>query len=215
MKCAISWKWLTIEQNGWKFGTSGPRNSLCRVIFGSGHLSSVWGHSVHFAKFPMLRFSKGYCCPSFHPNSTKHYWKQGNQGRIQAITILAICQIIKVYGTLKISYLSYIASIHKSILVSSDKWSSRASRPWVFGSLGFFFFFQILNCWFITIFSLSLTYRTMNMVLKTASCRVKRMKIWEIVVSTLPYVADNFKTLLILQFSSNVSQTLSGHWIPW
>ncbi len=36
-------------------------------------LSSVWDHSVHFAKFsPMLGFSKGYnnCSPSFHPTST-------------------------------------------------------------------------------------------------------------------------------------------------
>ncbi len=129
MKCAISWKWLTVERNGWKFGTRGPRNSLCRVLFGSGHLRSVWGHSVHFAKYPMLKFSKGYCCPSFHPVWTKLYWKHGNPGRIQAITIMAICQILKVYGTLKISYLSYIASIHKSMLVSSDKWSSRSSRP--------------------------------------------------------------------------------------
>ncbi len=28
-------------------------------------LSSVWGHLVHFANFPMLRFSKGYCCHNF------------------------------------------------------------------------------------------------------------------------------------------------------
>ena len=68
MKCAISWKWLTVERNDENLrlvvlGT--------RVLFGSGHLSSIWGHSVHFAKFPMLRFSKGYCCPSFHPISTK------------------------------------------------------------------------------------------------------------------------------------------------
>ncbi len=30
-------------------------------------------HLVHFAKFAMLRFSKGYCSPSFHPVSTKLY----------------------------------------------------------------------------------------------------------------------------------------------
>ncbi len=32
----------------------------------SDSVSSVWGHSVHFAKFPMLRFSKGYWSQSFH-----------------------------------------------------------------------------------------------------------------------------------------------------
>ncbi len=135
MKCAVSWKWLTVERNRWKFGTRGIRNSMCRVLFGSGHLSSVWGHSVHFVIFRMLRFSKGFYCPSFHRISTKLYGKHGNQEKIQAITFLAICQILKVYGTLKISYLSYIASIHKSVLVSSDKWSSRASMP-----LGLFYY---------------------------------------------------------------------------
>ncbi len=145
MKCAISWKWLTIERNGWNFGAHGPRDSLCRVLFRWGHLSSVWGNSVHFAKFLMSRFSKGYCCPSFDPFSTKLYWKHGNQGRIQAsITILAICQILKVCGTLKTSYLSYIASIHNSTLVSSDKWSSRASRP-----LGLLFSTAVLRWPFI------------------------------------------------------------------
>ncbi len=46
-------------------------------------------------KFPMVRFSKGYCCHSFHLHviSTKLYRKYGNQGGIQAITFLAICQI--------------------------------------------------------------------------------------------------------------------------
>ncbi len=46
MKCAISWKRLTVEQKGWKFGTCGARNSICGVPFRSGYLSSVWGHSV-------------------------------------------------------------------------------------------------------------------------------------------------------------------------
>ena len=122
---AIYWKRLVVERNGWKFGTRSPRNSIRRVLFGSGHLSSVWGHSVHFAKFPVLRFSKGHCCYTFHPISTKLYWKHGNKGKIQDITFLAICQILKVYGTLKISYLNYIARIHKDMLVSSDKRSSR------------------------------------------------------------------------------------------
>ncbi len=28
IKCAISWKRLTVERNGWKFGTRGPRSSI-------------------------------------------------------------------------------------------------------------------------------------------------------------------------------------------
>ncbi len=40
VKCVIPWKRLTVEQNGCKFGTHGLRNSICRVIFGWGHLNS-------------------------------------------------------------------------------------------------------------------------------------------------------------------------------
>ena len=56
------------------------------VLVGSGHLSSVWDYSVHFAKISDLRFSKGYCSHSFHPVSTKLYGKHGNHGGIQAVS---------------------------------------------------------------------------------------------------------------------------------
>ncbi len=29
LKCAISWKWLIVEQNGWKFGNHGPMYCIC------------------------------------------------------------------------------------------------------------------------------------------------------------------------------------------
>ncbi len=100
LKCTTSWKRLAIERNEWKFGTCSPLKCVCRVLFVSSHLSSVLGHSVHFAEFLMFRFSKGYCC-SFHPISTKLYGKHDNQGGIVAITLLVICQILKFYGILK------------------------------------------------------------------------------------------------------------------
>ena len=31
---------------------------VCRVLLMAESLSLAWGHSVHFAKFPMLRFQK-------------------------------------------------------------------------------------------------------------------------------------------------------------
>ncbi len=55
---------LYIERNGWKFGTHGPRNCICRYF---SCMSSVWGHSVHLAKFLMLRYSEGYCSHTFAP----------------------------------------------------------------------------------------------------------------------------------------------------
>ena len=62
------------------FGTRGPMFSICRVLFLSDSLSSVWDHSEHFAKFSMLRFSKAYCSHNVHPISTKIYGKYGNGG---------------------------------------------------------------------------------------------------------------------------------------
>ncbi len=132
-KIAITWKRLIVEQNGWKFGTRGPRSCKCLVRFISNSLSSVWHYSVHFAKFPMLRFPKGYWCYSFHPISTKFYRKHLIGGN----TVMCLCvyvfsgdlPILKVCGTLKLNYLSYITIIHTDIMsVLSGKGSSRASR---------------------------------------------------------------------------------------
>ena len=98
--------------------------------------SLVWGHSVHFAKFSIPRFSKH--CSSFNRFyyiSTKFHTKYHNQWLIYAITF---------YGDL-----------------------------------------------FLTL---------------------KILWHFEFFLNTGPYGAGNFKTLLLPQFSSDVSQTLWGHW---
>ncbi len=70
-----------------KIVTRGPRNCICRVVFMSDALSSVWGDLVCFAKFPML-YSKGYCAHIFHPILQKYiYERYGNQGKIQAVIL--------------------------------------------------------------------------------------------------------------------------------
>ncbi len=58
-------------------------------------LSLVWGHSVYFAKFPILGFSKRYSFNSVQQISTKLLTKYHNQG-----LILSICQKLQNYGTL-------------------------------------------------------------------------------------------------------------------
>ncbi len=68
-----------VEGNGRKFGTRGTTVHMCRILlmpgtFNARFLEFGWGHSVHFAKFSMLRFSKGYCSPSFRSISTKFYY---------------------------------------------------------------------------------------------------------------------------------------------
>ena len=46
-----------------KIGDS--RKSICRVLFGSGDLSSVWGHSVHFCKISNVKIFKRLLLPQF------------------------------------------------------------------------------------------------------------------------------------------------------
>ena len=59
LKYAISWKRLAVERNGQKLGTRASMYCTCRVPFMSDSVSSFWGHSVHFAKFPTSIFLKG------------------------------------------------------------------------------------------------------------------------------------------------------------
>ena len=53
LKCGIFQKRLIIERNGQKFGTWGTTVHICRVLLMPDSLSFVWGHSVHFATFPI------------------------------------------------------------------------------------------------------------------------------------------------------------------
>ncbi len=62
----------------------------------------VWGHSVHFAKFPMLRFLKCYSSHRSELISAKLYGYTGNHIGIQAITFLGDLAFEK-YGTLNFS----------------------------------------------------------------------------------------------------------------
>ncbi len=54
-----------------------PATAYVGVLFMSDSLTSVWGHTVHFAKFLMLRISKGYSSHSFHSvwGHTVHFAK--------------------------------------------------------------------------------------------------------------------------------------------
>ncbi len=85
-----------------KIVTRGHINSICRVLFGSGHFSSVWSHSVYFAKFSDVEISKATAqAQSFNLISSKPYRKQVN--RIQAINFVAMIREkkFKNYGILK------------------------------------------------------------------------------------------------------------------
>ncbi len=120
-----------IERNGRKFGSRGPVYCMCRELFMSHSLSSVWGHSVHYAKCSMLRFSNGYCSHSFHSISTKPE-KVWNSGKYSPMHVLfqVICQILSIWHfEEKLPQPPVHAIIHKPILVSCGKRSRRGSRP--------------------------------------------------------------------------------------
>ncbi len=94
---------------------------------------SVWINSAHFAKFLMLTFSKGCCshnCTSFNFSQSVEKACNPAAGKYRPLLFVVICQILT-YMALwrKLSYLSYIAIIHKAILVSCGNRSSRTLRP--------------------------------------------------------------------------------------
>ena len=129
IKCAMFWKRMTVERNGRNFGTRDPRYSLCRVLFRWGHLSSVWDHSVHCAKFPMSRLSRGYCPHRFHPISTILYGKHDNQAGIQTITCFGNLPKIKHCCTLFFFLLLLLLTQDHMGLEISKRYSSYSFRP--------------------------------------------------------------------------------------
>ncbi len=102
LKCAICWKRDDRRAKRWKFETHGPMSYLYRVLFCVRSLISVWDLLVHFAKFPMFRFAKGYCSHIFiYAISTKLYGKHGYQGKIQLLRLANCKTITKKYCTWK------------------------------------------------------------------------------------------------------------------
>ncbi len=76
-------KWPNIWESGFY---SADMYSTFHAPFFEFGLNLVWGHSGHFAKFPILRFSRHYSFNSLHQNSTKRHTKYYNLGLIWAIT---------------------------------------------------------------------------------------------------------------------------------
>ena len=58
---------------------------------------------MNFAKFPMLRFAKGYCAPSFHSASTKFYCKYVVHEGIDAVSVFGVKIFVNMgpYGSKK------------------------------------------------------------------------------------------------------------------
>ena len=131
LKCAISWRRLIVERNGLKVRILGPRK--CTHVCRPGYVwyvscsSSFWGHSVHFAKFPMLRFPY-LLLPRFQSFNFNRGWGWGVVGVVgwwvetsyfwRSEKLKKICQF-------EILLTQYDAEIFKLLLLSTS-WG-----PWL------------------------------------------------------------------------------------
>ncbi len=87
-------------------------------------------HVRYFFKISGVKiFKRLVLLPEFSPNFSQTLQKACNQVKYRLFLFLVICQILKVYGTLKISYHSYIAIIHKAMFVSSCKGQADVKAP--------------------------------------------------------------------------------------
>ncbi len=143
----------------------------------------------------MLKFSKGCCSPRFHSVSTKSYRKHvfgknagyyffsGNLPNFKSI----------IYSTLKIhvSYLSCIARIHKAMLTSFGKRSSRASRP--LGLLLLFLFYRGVK--HINLHRLSLTRTWCQAAERTIKDTGSERHRGHVQINTAPPSPPNMSTL--------------------
>ena len=76
-------KYLIVERNGWKFGTRGPRNCMCRVLFRSDSEFSL-GSFGSLCKLSDVELFKRLPPPQFSFNFNQTLWKvwysEGNTG---------------------------------------------------------------------------------------------------------------------------------------
>ena len=114
-------------------------HKMCNISKTTGRTAKrmeIWNSRVRSFEFCLGSFDtlckishvqifKRLLLPQFssYLNQTLH--KACNLAKYKLLLFLAICQTLKAHGILKISYLSCIASIHKAMLVSSGKRSSR------------------------------------------------------------------------------------------
>ncbi len=138
---------------------------ICRVHFMSDSSSSVWGHSVHFAKFD----SSSRSC---HRISTKLFYYGGGsrEYRLHVFLFSAMCQIPNLNNLQHFEHMSPHPSAtlplavfaHKPLLASSGKRSSRAKalEPLVH--------FQAVTCAISTIKINMTNYSKMGLVFEKA-----------------------------------------------
>ena len=94
----------TVDRRGkrTKIWGSGYYSAYMQGTFDARFLKCIQGNSLHFAKFPIPRILKHYSFNGFYQISTTLHTKYHNQGLIQAISFLAICQQLKLLWHLEI-----------------------------------------------------------------------------------------------------------------
>ncbi len=210
LKRAISWKWLIIERNGWKLGTRGSLYCICRAFFMSDSLTFEFSLQSFGAlcKIPNVRIFKRPLLPQFSSNFNHNLKKSCNPGKYRLLLFLAICQFC-VHGTLKRSYLCYIAITYPysyiSFICQEVKQSVKAPEP------------LVGNCCILTIcFSFSLTWDPMGV--KISKCYSSHSynsfstKLFRYNSCGSPHKSCFYRNFEILNFILKISLTFSLKW---
>ncbi len=198
LKCEISHKRLIVERNGRKFGTRGTTVHIGRVLLMPDSLSLVWGHSVHFAKFPLLRFSKGYCSPSFHSISTKFYCKYVGHEGIQGVAVFGDVPKCVWLGVLQCICRVLLMPDSLSLVWGHSVHFAKFSIPLFSKLYSFNSFHQNLtklhNCVFNIVYQSIIIWGWYRLLHFWAICqKLKILWHFEIFLNTGPYGAGNFK----------------------
>ena len=183
LKCAMSWKGLTVEQNGChvKFVTHGPRNSTCRVLSVQVIWVQFWVIQRTLQNFWCFRFSKGCCSHSFHPVSTKLYSSMCMySGEIKAVNFSGYVPNFKstfiwhFEDKLPQLHCQYLYHLYKAVLVSSGKRSADDQGPWASC-------FHFSKFWILTnLFSILLTWDPMGVKISKCCCSYSYNSFWPI-----------------------------------
>ncbi len=203
----------------------------------SDSFSLVWSHSVHFAKFPILRFSKRYFSNSFHRIPSKLYQNIAYYGGMQAITLLGNRPSFSTLESMGKPKMWSISKREDRRVKRTKIWDSWYYNTYMDVTFDAWFFefglgsfsalckisriLQCLKTLLLSQFSSDSSklytrsggqYRLLR--LWWCAKNFKKMALW-IFLNIGSYAAGNFKVLFLPQFSLEPIQTLWQHWLPW
>ena len=111
LKCAIFWERLIVEWNGWKLGLAVLGIAYVRYTFHIWFFEFSLGSVGALCTISYVKIFKRLLLSYFFIQFQPTLHKACNQGKYRLLLILVICQILKVYVTLKI-HVSSLWQLH-------------------------------------------------------------------------------------------------------